>query len=166
MAKNIRKTNSFFTALSGLLGLLLVACSSSPTKPHAYYKKPYLSSSRTALVDYALSLEGAPYRYGKSSPTEGFDCSGFVQHVYGRYGVRLPRTAENMALSMPEISASTIRQGDLVFFNTNGRRYSHVGIVVDKQHFIHASSSRTGRVIVSNLQGPYWQDHFTGVRRP
>ena len=68
------------------------------------------------IIAYALSLQGVPYRYGKESPEEGFDCSGFVKHVYEKQGITLPRTVKGMALSLPQISKIDVHSGDLVFF--------------------------------------------------
>ena len=146
-----------------ILATLFAGCASTPeVKP--YIARP--SSARSAVVNYALSLQGAPYRYGKSSPEEGFDCSGFVQHVYERHGVYLPRTVREMASSLPKIEKNDLRSGDLVFFNTNGGRYSHVGLLVKDDDFIHAPGRRIGKVLVSSLHNSYWRKHFTGVRRP
>jgi cell wall-associated NlpC family hydrolase len=118
------------------------------------------------LVSYALSLQGIPYRYGKETPEEGFDCSGFVKHVYGRHGVWLPRTVVEMASALPIVPDYELRSGDLVFFNTSGRTYSHVGIFINDDKFIHAPSKRTGRVLVSSMNNSYWRQRFVGVRRP
>jgi cell wall-associated NlpC family hydrolase len=160
-----------------LLAGLLVGCASTPEinpylgkslsrspRPHSSRQSSHLS--RSALVDYAMSLEGAPYRYGKSSPEEGFDCSGYVQHVYQQHGVMLPRRAQDMAVDLETVSKNQLLPGDLVFFNTNGSAFSHVGIFIDDDSFIHASSQRTGRVLVSHLNSRYWQKHFSGARRP
>lgn len=141
---------------------LLVACSSSPEKPVANYPQP----AHGNVVNYALSLQGTPYRYGKDSPAEGFDCSGFVRHVYQHHGVRLPRTSQAMASALPPVALDEAHAGDLVFFDTNGKAYSHVGIYLENQQFIHAPSKRTGKVLVSRLNTPYWQKHYSGVRRP
>nr|WP_087147321.1 C40 family peptidase [Crenothrix polyspora] len=141
--------------------VLFAGCASSPE-----IKPQIVRSSKSPVIDYALSLQGIPYRYGKSSPEEGFDCSGFVQHVYQHYGVALPRRASDMALALPEIPKYGLSSGDLVFFNTNGRPHSHVGIFIKDDKFIHAPSRRTGKVLVSSLNNRYWQKHFTGVRRP
>ncbi|MBM4207401.1 MAG: NlpC/P60 family protein [Gammaproteobacteria bacterium] len=142
--------------------VLITGCTSTPDI------KPPLppQQSGSPLINYALSLQGAPYRYGKASPEEGFDCSGFVMHVYGRYGVYLPRTAAEMASALPSVSQETMQSGDLVFFNTNGRTYSHVGLFINDDKFIHAPSQRTGRVLISSLTNSYWRKHFTGIRRP
>lgn len=142
-------------ALLGLAG-----CASTPERSPAP-----VSSDATRVVNYALTLQGVPYRPGKESPREGFDCSGFVKHVYGRHGIMLPRTAREMANALPRVDKMERRPGDLVFFNT-GSPFSHVGIYVGSNRFIHAPSQRTGHVLVSDMTGPYWWPRFTGVRRP
>ncbi len=138
---------------------VLSGCTSTPeVRPPVQTQQP--------LLNYALSLQGTPYRYGKETPEEGFDCSGFVRHVYGKQGVWLPRTVREMASSLPIIPDDDLRSGDLVFFNTSGRIYSHVGIFINDDKFIHAPSKRTGRVLVSSMNNGYWRKRFTGVRRP
>jgi cell wall-associated NlpC family hydrolase len=128
--------------------------------------KPPIQSQQSPVIEYALSLQGTPYRWGKESPEEGFDCSGFVQHVYSRHGVRLPRTARQMALALPSIPKYDLRSGDLVFFKTRGPKYSHVGIYINHGKFIHAPNRRIGRVLVSSMANGYWRKRFVGVRRP
>ncbi|NOT13948.1 MAG: C40 family peptidase [Methylococcaceae bacterium] len=140
--------------------LLVTGCASSPEI------KPVIVQPHTPVVAYALSLQGIPYRYGKESPREGFDCSGFVQHVYEHHGISLPRTTREMAASLPPVPKSQLRSGDLVFFNTHGKTISHVGIYVDNSKFVHAPSRHTGRVLVSSLNNRYWRKRFVGVRRP
>lgn len=149
-----------FVMVTGIL--LISGCSSTPDI------KPSLppQQSGSPIINYALSLQGAPYRYGKSSPEEGFDCSGFVMHVYGKYGVYLPRTAAEMASVLPLVPLQNMQSGDLVFFNTSGRTFSHVGIFINNDRFIHAPSQRTGHVLISSLNNTYWRKHFTGIRRP
>ncbi len=142
------------------LAALLGGCASSPEKP------TFRATSKPPVVSYALSLQGTPYRYGKESPSEGFDCSGFVKHVYQRHGLLLPRTVRELALTLPPVSRSERRPGDLLFFNTSGKSFSHVGIYVGEDRFVHAPSNHTGRVIVSSLNRPYWWQRFIGVRRP
>lgn len=143
-----------------LILLALVGCSELPEV------KPENSVNRQPLVDYALSLEGTPYRYGKASPQEGFDCSGFVQHVYKRYGVELPRTVKQMAATLPEVSKNELLSGDLLLFNTQGHKASHVGLYICDDKFVHAPSQRSGKVQVASLQNSYWRKRFIGARRP
>ncbi len=145
-----------------VLSLLVVGCASTPDEP----KPITIRNSGKPVVAYALSLQGAPYRYGKSSPQEGFDCSGFVRHVYQRQGVILPRTSREMATALPAVPKQYVQSGDLVFFDTNGQDFSHVGIYINQDSFIHAASQRTGKVMVSSLKNDYWQKRFMGVRRP
>ncbi|MFM8332200.1 MAG: C40 family peptidase, partial [Candidatus Methylumidiphilus sp.] len=137
---------------------LLSGCATTP--------KPASPPRAAGLLEYALSLQGTPYAWGKSSPEEGFDCSGFVWHVYRHeYGVTLPRTAEQMALGLPEVDPEDRQPGDLLLFNTGGKFYSHVALYLGSDAFVHASSAKT-EVIVSNLGKPYWRERLVGVRRP
>jgi cell wall-associated NlpC family hydrolase len=160
--------NSCLSLLTGLirvwpliLVLLAAGCASTPkTSP------PPPKDYAAQVVDYALSLEGAPYVYGKASPDEGFDCSGFVWHVYRHNGKSLPRTVEQMAQTLPTIELEERRPGDLLFFQTGAKPYSHVALYVGNEEFIHAPSSRTGHVMVSGLHQRYWRQRLTGVRRP
>lgn len=141
--------------------VLLSGCSTAPK-----FKPIPEEGPVQRVVGYAISLQGVAFRYGKSSPEEGFDCSGFIQHVYRVHGIPLPRTAREMAAALPAVDVRERRAGDLVFFNTDGQPYSHVGLYVGDGSFVHAPSSRTGHVMVSSLAQPYWWQRLTGVRRP
>jgi len=143
-----------------LLALLITACASTPKTT------PAPRDATAQVLDYALSLQGAPYHWGKASPEEGFDCSGFVWHVYRRHGVPIPRTTEQMALALPEVEPAQRRPGDLLFFNTGDKPFSHVALYLGHEAFIHAPSSKTGHVMVSGLSQAYWRQRLTGVRRP
>ena len=149
----------FIGILLSAIVILFSGCASVPNIKSA-------DQSRSSVSAYALSLQGTPYHYGKDSPEEGFDCSGFVKHVYEKQGITLPRTAKDMALSLPQIPKNDVHSGDLVFFDTNGDSFSHVGIYVNNDQFVHAPSQHTGRVLVSSLKNRYWQQHYSGVRRP
>lgn len=136
-------------------------------KPEPVAQRPiHKHSSTTPAVDYALSLQGAPYNYGKASPEEGFDCSGFVKYVYEQNGVHLPRTVQEMAHVLAPVPNNNIHSGDLVFFNTSGNSVSHVGIYVNESNFVHAPSTRAGKVMVSSLKNSYWRERFVDARRP
>jgi len=143
-----------------ILMLLLAGCATKPKTVRIESIPP-----ANELLSYALSFQGTPYSWGKSSPEEGFDCSGFVWYVYRQFGYQLPRTAEQMANYLPEVEAEQRKPGDLLFFDSNEKQYSHVGLYLGDDAFIHASSSKGG-VIISNMNQPYWQEHLVGVRRP
>jgi cell wall-associated NlpC family hydrolase len=118
------------------------------------------------LLGHALSLEGTRYRRGGNSPEAGFDCSGFVSYLYRDQGVHLPRSSADMYVALPEVARPAMRPGDLVLFRISGKRVSHVGLYIGGDRFIHATSSRTKRVMVSSLTEPYWRKTWAGARRP
>ncbi|WP_414706819.1 C40 family peptidase [Ralstonia sp. UBA689] len=117
------------------------------------------------LRQSALNLVGIRYRYGGNAPQTGFDCSGLVQYVL-RYtaGMHVGRTAASLAGEGRPVGREQLQLGDLVFFNTRGAGYSHVGIYLGRGQFVHAPSAG-GRVRVENLAGSYWQSHYVGARR-
>lgn len=115
---------------------------------------------------YAVSLVGSPYRLGGTSPETGLDCSGFVGHVFRQTAdVVLPRDSRAISEVARPLAKAELQPGDLVFFNTLNRAFSHVGIYVGDDRFVHAASSRTGSVMVSNLNDRYWRERFDGARR-
>jgi NlpC/P60 family len=117
------------------------------------------------LVIGALTHLGIRYKYGGNTPESGFDCSGFVRHVYqNTVGLLLPRSAADMAAKGSEVDKSELKPGDLVFFNTLKRTFSHVGIYIGEGKFVHAPSSG-GQVRVESMSLPYWQTRFNGARR-
>jgi len=130
--------------------------------------EPFLSPSFDVLglIAYATGMQGKPYRIAGDSPRDGFDCSGLVYHVFGQFSVELPRNAAAMASALPAISLAEIEAADLLFFNTGRATYSHVGIYLGDGRFVHAPSSRTGRVIISKVSNSYWKPRLTGARRP
>jgi len=117
------------------------------------------------LVIQGMGLLGVPYKRGGSSEEKGFDCSGFVRYMYEKsVGLVLPRRAEEQAKVTEEISRSELKPGDLVFFNTLKRTFSHVGIYVGDGKFIHAP--RPGKAVqVDDMREAYWQKRFNGARR-
>jgi len=115
---------------------------------------------------YAVSLVGSPYRLGGNSPETGLDCSGFVGHVFRQTtGIMLPRDSLAISKVSQPLAQTELRPGDLVFFNTLNRAFSHVGIYLGDDRFVHATSSRSGAVMVSNLSDRYWRERFDGARR-
>jgi cell wall-associated NlpC family hydrolase len=113
----------------------------------------------------AMSLEGIKYKYGGVSPATGFDCSGFVNYVYSKAAnLKLPRTAKGISRFGENVSKDELAPGDLVFFNTARRAFSHVGIYIGDGNFIHAPS-RGGVVRVESMQTGYWETRFNGAKR-
>ncbi len=123
------------------------------------------SDQATGLITQAMGLLGVPYKRGGTSETAGFDCSGFVRHLYEKsVGRLLPHRAEEQARSTEVIDRTELQPGDLVFFNTMKRTFSHVGIYVGDGKFIH--SPRTGKSVkVDDMRSAYWQKRFNGARR-
>ena len=111
----------------------------------------------------ALHLRGTPYRNGGADPS-GFDCSGFVWYVFAQHGLALPRTVEEQFRHGVSIDPDRLAAGDLVFFRTDGRSVSHVGMSIGGDEFVHAPSSR-GEVRVERLASSYWGPRFAGARR-
>lgn len=122
-------------------------------------------SVRSDIVVRALTLIDTPYRYGGSTPAGGFDCSGLVRYVYQAVAGRsLPRRSEEMGKLGETITRSQLEPGDLVFFNTLSRAYSHVAIYIGDGRFLHAPA-RGGRVRIEALDDRYWRARFNGARR-
>ncbi len=117
------------------------------------------------VVMQALANVGKPYRWGGSDPKVGFDCSGLVAHVYeDAVGVRLPRTSREMSRRGRRVKRRELAAGDLVFFNTSRRAYSHVGIYIGRDRFVHAPSSGS-LVRVERMSNRYWAGRYDGARR-
>lgn len=115
---------------------------------------------------YALSLLGTPYKFGGSNPDKGVDCSGLVRHVYKQTeNLELPRSAKAISQDGVPVAKEELKPGDLVFFNTLKRPFSHVGIYAGDGKFIHASSRREKEVTVSSMEDGYWAKRFSGARR-
>lgn len=148
---------------------LLSGCASSPPIERSS-EWPARSNTRGAegsseLPLRALSLVGIPYRYGGQSPETGFDCSGLVHFLFSEvWGVNLPRRTQEMSRVGSVVERDDLRPGDLVFFDTLREPYSHVGIYVGDQRFVHAPSTG-GRVEVAPMNGRYWARRYNGARR-
>ena len=113
----------------------------------------------------AVRQVGVPYHYGGNSPETGFDCSGLVAHVFEEaWGLELPRTARALARVGKPVRFSDLRPGDLVFYNTRNRPYSHVGIYLGDGRFVHAPR-RGAKVRIESLETRYWRSRFNGARR-
>ncbi len=117
------------------------------------------------LVVHAMGFLGVPYKRGGNSAETGFDCSGFVRAIYEQtVGLLLPRRADQQAAATQKIDKKDLQPGDLVFFNTMRRNFSHVGIYVGDNKFIHASRSGS-EIRVEDMGVSYWARRFNGARR-
>lgn len=114
---------------------------------------------------FALGMIGVDYRYGGNTPESGLDCSGLVRYVFQEVtGVSLPRTSREMSGLGAKVAVGDLKPGDLVFFNTRRFQFSHVGIYLGDNRFIHAATTGS-EVEIARLSESYWQKHFNGARR-
>lgn len=142
-------------------GLVLLACFAlglpAAAAPHA--------SDRDRPLIHALYALGVQFRWGGASHEAGFDCSGLVTHVFARaWGIALPRHTDDQRRVGTPVGLKQLEPGDLVFYNTRNRPYSHVGIYVGRGFFVHAP--RPGATVrIESVQTPYWRTRFDGARR-
>jgi cell wall-associated NlpC family hydrolase len=167
----MQKHNLLF--LFGFLGLILSGCASqsarladTETEPTAATVPVIDAIDRASSVALqALAHLGTPYRVGGLSPQTGFDCSGLVAYVYREgAGLALPRNTFDLSHLGAPVERAALRPGDLVFYNTQRREYSHVGIYLGEDRFIHAPASG-GEVRVESLRADYWVRRYNGARR-
>lgn len=153
-----------------LVNLLLVPFHSAWADDVFKYDASILStvdeSLRAEVLLHAMSLIGTSYKLGGQSSDTGMDCSGFVRHVYTiATGILLPHNALAISRAGTKIHRAELQLGDLVFFNTLKRTFSHVGIYLGDNRFVHASSSQSASVMVSDMKTRYWAKRFNGARR-
>jgi murein DD-endopeptidase len=141
------------------LGLALAACSSAPV---ARVDGDRVAAERAA--SHAVKMLGKPYRYGGMSPAGGFDCSGLVQFSFRQAGVAVPRSTKLQLRASAPVRGAQLRRGDLLFFDQDGKKKSHVAIYVGDGRFVHAPSSGK-QVRADRLDSPYWKKHLAEVRR-
>jgi cell wall-associated NlpC family hydrolase len=121
--------------------------------------------SAQGVTDYALELIGVRYKFGGENPEKGLDCSGLVKYVFEQVtGVTLPRSAREQAQVGEKVDLDALQPGDLVFFNTRRFAFSHVGIYLGDNSFIHAPNRRSS-VKIASIDGRYWKKRFNGARR-
>ncbi|MDX1915395.1 MAG: C40 family peptidase [Methylophilus sp.] len=132
---------------------------------HEETVNPTWSEKAQEVLIQALSLTGIQYKYGGSSPDTGFDCSGFVRYVFSQGAkITLPPTARAISQIGKTVKKEDLQPGDLVFFNTLKSTFSHVGIYLGDNKFIHAP--RTGKTVtVENMNSDYWMKRFNGAQR-
>ena len=153
--------------LSGFVALTASAVEASELQrgpQELSFLERYTNAAQDVILQ-GLKLVGVRYRLGGADADKGLDCSGFVQVVYkDSIGALLPRTAREMSEVGQQIDTSQLKPGDLVFFNTMRRAFSHVGIYLGDNHFLHAP--RTGaEVRVESMQSGYWLQRYNGARR-
>ncbi|BEV71269.1 MULTISPECIES: C40 family peptidase [unclassified Paludibacterium] len=156
-----------------LLIALLTACSSAPPlKQHArppagsQYGLSHLQADGAGreILMYTLSLLDVGYQFGGSNPAAGLDCSGMVSYIYyNAVGVKLPHNAAQIAGLARPIDINDLRVGDLVFFNTLNRPFSHMGIYIGDGKFVHAPRSNSV-IRVDRLDNRYFASRFEGAR--
>ncbi len=136
-------------------GLVAAGCAHEPSEAAV--------SPGGQAAETALSLVGTPYRYG-GEDLKGVDCSGLVYYSFKQAGMEVPRSTTDQKRAAKPVPTRKMRKGDLVFFKQYGRRYSHVGIYIGDDKFVHAPSTGK-RVRTDSLSSPYWAKHFLDARR-
>lgn len=169
MSKMHRNLLAALVLLASLQVGPVFAQSSTESEP---LPKSFASTVSSAVVDKtetlinnAMQLIGVRYRWGGNTPQSGLDCSGFVRYVFNdTFGFLLPRKSAQMSKVGLEIGKEELRPGDLVFFNTMRHAFSHVGIYVGDNKFIHAPS-RGKSIRVDDMTKVYWEKRYNGARR-
>lgn len=141
---------------------LLAGCASSPEIPQQTTVRANNEVASKAIV-YAKEMLGKPYKYAGDTP-EGFDCSGLVKYSYGRAGISMPRDTQTQRRMSVLVSMRGLREGDLLFFDQEGKKTSHVGLYLGNGRFIHAPSSR-GKVRTDSINAEFWKKHLVEARR-
>lgn len=160
-----------------LISLWLSACGSMPPQTgqrqagqHSWPARPPASAAAeqqaSNVVLYALGLVDTGYRFGGKNPAAGFDCSGMVSYIFGQAaGIRISGSAADIAQRSKPVDPQQLRPGDLLFFNTSGKPFSHVGIYIGNGRFVHApSSAGQARVRTENFSAPYFSRRFEAAR--
>jgi cell wall-associated NlpC family hydrolase len=158
---------TFLLASALFAGGVTPAAAAEPSrKPEEQmsFLERYTNAAQDVILQ-GLKLVGVRYRFGGNDESGGLDCSGFVRLVFkDSIGAALPRTAREMSEIGQQIDTSQLKPGDLVFFNTMRRTFSHVGIYLGDNHFMHAP--RTGaEVRVESMESSYWMQRYNGARR-
>ncbi len=149
--------------------LLLAACGSPAPRPVASTETitqapQAVSHKGNEVVLYALGLIDTGYRFGGKNPEAGLDCSGMVSYIYGQAaGLKVQGSASDIARKGRPIQRDVLRPGDLVFFNTQNRPFSHVGVYIGDARFVHAPSTN-GRIRIDRLSDRYYAQRFEAAR--
>jgi cell wall-associated NlpC family hydrolase len=156
-----RNTLYSIAFLFAMAGCATTAPAPGASEPPA----PSLTAERSEALMQALLALGDDYRYGGESPRTGFDCSGLVAHVFEQaWGIHLPHSVLAQSRIGSRVNLAQLQPGDLVFYDTEHRPFSHVGIYIGDGRFVHAP--KTGaRVRIEELRNRYWASRFDGARR-
>lgn len=171
MSANFKQVRSILPA--ALLSLILAGCGIAPLAPPtssgvvehitvatSFEDEPDASPMGKEVVMFSLMLLKTGYRFGGKNPQAGLDCSGLVTYVFKEsIGMAMTGNAATLAKKGRQVALQHLRSGDLVFFNTLGRSFSHVGIYIGKGEFLHAPNSR-GSVRVDKMNNRYWAQRF------
>ena len=145
---------------------LLSGCASNPSRGTLAGGEPASHAGRPGIgelvVSNALARVGTPYRYGGSGP-DSFDCSGLVQYAYSKAGLDVPRTTGAQLQAARRVRVESLRPGDLLFFNIEGK-VSHVALYTGDSRFVHAPSSGKS-VSIAGLDNPYWRSRLVAAGR-
>ncbi|MGN2390857.1 C40 family peptidase [Pelomicrobium sp. G1] len=135
----------------------------NPALPGPMVQAQEAAGHATRAVRHALAMVGRPYRAGGAGP-DGFDCSGLVHYSFLRAGLPVPRDTRSLLQAGRPVETEALAPGDLVFFDQEGKKASHVGIYLGRGRFVHAPSTG-GRVRVDRLDAPHWRLSFSEARR-
>jgi cell wall-associated NlpC family hydrolase len=158
---NVTKATRTLPTLSifFFFAILFLSCASAPVRPVTGYT-PAIGEK---AAQTATAMIGRPYQYKGDSPA-GFDCSGLVRYSYLAAGLDVPHGTEPLMRVTRSIGLGMVRKGDLLFFNEKGGKYSHVGISLGNDSFVHAPSTG-GKVRKDSLRDAYWKKNLFGARR-
>ena len=145
--------------IMGIAVLLVTGCASAPSKR----VNGYSASAGDKAAATALTMIGRPYQFKGETPG-GFDCSGLVRYSYLTAGIDVPHGTNALRSSTRSVGLRNARKGDLLFFIQEGKKYSHVGIYVGNDQFVHAPSTG-GFVRKDSIDSPYWKKHYLDTRR-
>lgn len=146
---------------------LLPLQAGNDTLDENWYRR-YISNK---LVQFAKMFEGTPYDYANTDPMRGFDCSGFVQFVYGNFNIRVPRSSGQYQSFGKEIPLDQAEAGDILLFtgsDAGNRTPGHLGIVISAEkplQFMHSATSNRRGIMISSLNEAYFQQRFIKVVR-
>ena len=149
--------------------LTLAACTSTPPVPESStapaLQRPAANEKGNEVALFALGLIDTGYRFGGKNPEAGLDCSGMVAYIFDRAaGLRVSGSAADIARQGRPVDKASLVAGDLVFFNTSNRPFSHVGIYIGDGRFVHAPSAASGRVRIDRLSSNYFGPRFEAAR--